>query len=297
MKKVQLIHNPTAGERTFDEKKLLDLLCGNHYECRYFSTKKKGWQKFDASTDIIVAGGDGTIRKAAGEILKRKLLDKPGAIAVFPLGTANNIADALQIKSGSRNFDSNWKYSKSFDVGRLYRVPGQKFFLESYGYGLFPKLMKEMREIEKDEPHSRKERLKQALKLLLKLIRSEKPVECKVEIDGTEYSGKFLMVEVMNTPRIGPNLDLSPRSSTSDGEFEILLISEEQRKMLASYISGKLKGSRKLPEFKVLTGKNITIRCNDDYAHADDQLVEIKSNRKIKVEVKEKLLHFLSPKK
>src|ERR1700754_2395230 len=77
MKLAHLLHNPTAGDEEHSKNELKALMEAHGLECSYFSTKKKGWEEIDPATDLlIVAGGDGTVRKIANELLERKLIDK-----------------------------------------------------------------------------------------------------------------------------------------------------------------------------------------------------------------------------
>src|ERR1051325_5153423 len=98
MKKVKLLHNPTAGDEEHSKKELVALIKSNGYDCKYSSTKDKDWAEFEEDLDfLIAAGGDGTIRKITKELLNRKKLEKILPIAPLPLGTANNIAKTLNI--------------------------------------------------------------------------------------------------------------------------------------------------------------------------------------------------------
>ena len=108
MKIAKVLHNPNAGDGENSDKDLITALEAEGYKCSYLSTKEKGWEKKDwdkiESEDIdfvIVAGGDGTVRKLAGELLDRKLIDKKLPIALLPFGTANNIARTLGIAGGA----------------------------------------------------------------------------------------------------------------------------------------------------------------------------------------------------
>jgi diacylglycerol kinase family enzyme len=109
---------------------------------------KKDWEKIETSAVdfIVVAGGDGTVRKLAHELLDRRLIDKKLPIALLPLGTANNIAKTLGKKGEPEEIIQGWKEHeiKKFDVGRIEGIKKHKFFIERYGYGVFPRLMKEM---------------------------------------------------------------------------------------------------------------------------------------------------------
>ena len=71
MKKIHLLHNPGAGAAAYDKKHLIDMIESAGYNCSYSSTKKEGWCDIvNLHSDFIaVAGGDGTVRKLARELL------------------------------------------------------------------------------------------------------------------------------------------------------------------------------------------------------------------------------------
>ena len=152
MKIVNLLHNPDAGNEDHSEEKLVSLLEANGFECRYSSMNKKNWKKIEEEVDFIVAaGGDGTIRKITKELLGRKLSEKTWPIGLLPLGTANNIAQTLEINESTEDIIQSWHHprTKNFDVGRIRGLPDTTFFLESFGYGLFPFVIRKMKKIDK----------------------------------------------------------------------------------------------------------------------------------------------------
>src|SRR6187402_2942275 len=75
LKSAKLIHNPTAGEAEDVTEHLIDGIENAGYSCSYSSTKEDGWEKIDTKqTDfLIVAGGDGTIRKTVLAFLDKRL--------------------------------------------------------------------------------------------------------------------------------------------------------------------------------------------------------------------------------
>ena len=67
MKLSTLIHNPGAGAEKYSKEQLVSRIESLGFECRYSSTKKKGWKEVESDTDfVIIAGGDGTVRKVGG---------------------------------------------------------------------------------------------------------------------------------------------------------------------------------------------------------------------------------------
>ena len=298
MKHVEIIHNPGAGDEKFGEKELVKLLEQNGFESNYYSSKEKDWKDFDTKTDLLlVAGGDGTIRKVAEKVLDSKLINRPNPIALLPLGTANNITKALGVQGEPKAIIDCWKFgkTKSYDVGRVYNVDDQKFFLESFGYGVFPYLMQEMKKAGEKEGATPEENLQQALEFLHQIILSYEPKQCTLEVDGTDHSGKFLLAEIMNTPSIGPNLLISPLSDPGDGEFEIVLVPEQHKEKFATYVEGKLRGLEETYSFNTLKGKNISISWEGTHVHIDDQIVKMEKGVEVKVQIKKGLLEFLVP--
>ncbi len=57
-----------------------------------------------------------------------------------------------------------------------------------------------------DIPETAEESLELALTTLLDIAQTAKSRYCKLELDGTDYSGDYLLLEIMNGHSIGPNL-------------------------------------------------------------------------------------------
>src|SRR5690606_9748775 len=107
---------------------------------------------------------------------------------------------------------SSWNENriKKFDVGRIYGIKKSKFFLESFGVGLFPELMLRMKKQDNGEKESVQKSLQTALEVLRELVEDARARFCRVNLDGVIHKGNYLMVEIMNTVSIGPRLNLAP---------------------------------------------------------------------------------------
>jgi diacylglycerol kinase (ATP) len=298
MQRITLVHNPTAGDEEHSKKELKKLIEEYGFECRYLSTKEMDWKEIKSNTDILmIAGGDGTVRKVTKELLQKKLLDHIWPIALLPVGTANNIAKTLGVEGTNEEIISSLRQAqpKKFDVGKVSHVNNTEFFLESLGYGIFPYLMTEMKNIEsKDDTPD--EALKKAIKKLLEIIESYHPRGCELEIDGEDHSGTYLLAEIMNTKSIGPNLFLAPGGDPGDGEFDVVLIPEADKEKFSAYVKQKLNGEEINYDFHSVRAKKIKMSWQGTHVHVDDEIIKLEESAEVEAEIKPALLEFLLPK-
>jgi len=93
--RVTLIYNPNAGSiQQPSEDDLIGLIRNAGHTVFRRSSDDDELDKMlaDPGEVVVVAGGDGTVGKVA-----KNLIGKGPAIAVLPMGTANNIATTLGI--------------------------------------------------------------------------------------------------------------------------------------------------------------------------------------------------------
>ncbi len=299
MRKAKVLHNPGAGEGDTTKRELVKQIESEGFKCSYSSTKQFRWENIETEDIdfLILAGGDGTVRKVAEELLGRKVIDKKLPLGLLPFGTANNIAKTLGMDKPAPEIIHGWHDAtlKNFDVGRIEGLTKPTFFLESFGYGLFPKLMLEMKKRNKNDIQDPKEQLQAALELLHELVLSAPVKKCNIQIDTIDCSGEFLLVEVMNIRSIGPNLHLAPDADPGDGKFDIVLITENQRKHLAEYVRNKIDGLEVPFDFPLLKGKSLQIDWNGKHIHVDDEYHKADEPVSIRIELRQGLLDFLVP--
>ncbi|OQP57405.1 diacylglycerol/lipid kinase family protein [Niastella populi] len=297
MKTINLIHNPGAGDEAHSKSTLLRLIEAAGYECRYCSTDSESWKNIDPKADfIVIAGGDGTIKETITELLKSGNAAKRLPIALLPCGTANNIATSLDIKGEMIDIIRKWSNPETtaIDVGEVFFFEEKPhFFIESFGYGLFPYLMKEMKKTGKNKIEDKEEKIKAAQQLMHDISHSYKPHYCELFIDGEDHSGEFLMAEIMNTRFIGPNLFLSPHGHPGDGTFEVVLIPGEDQKKFAAYVDSKINNSEVAYSFVTIKAEDVKIKWKGTHVHVDDQQVTLKENAPVHVQVQKNALTFL----
>ena len=296
MRLAQLIHNPGAGDEEHAKEEIIALIKSHGFDCRYSSTKKKTDKLLNEEADfLIVAGGDGTIRKVIKEMVERKAIEKTWPIGLLPLGTANNIAKTLELEGKHEELIKAWhnEKHKDFDVGKISDFDKASFFLESMGFGIFPYLVKQMGKKGKEEIENPETKMQAALKLLHRSIFSYDAKYCDLKIDGEDHSGKYLLVEIMNTKSMGPNLFLAPNADPGDGLFNVVMIPENDKEKFAEYVKNKINGQEETYEFPEIKGKEVYVSWDGTHVHVDDEIIKLKKNTGIKIQLKEALLKFL----
>jgi diacylglycerol kinase family enzyme len=97
----------------------------------------------------------------------------------------------------------------------------------------------------------------------------------------------------MNTKSIGPNLFLAPKADPGDGLFNVTLIPEADKEKFASYITSRINNKEESHSFLEIKGKEIAASWDGTHVHVDDQVMKVKKNIEIDIELKHDLLHFL----
>lgn len=295
MKNAKILHNPSAGKQEHTKKKLVSLVKSRGFDCGYSSTEDEGWEKVNSKTDfLIIAGGDGTVRRIGIKLHKKKNSKRKLPILLLPLGTANNIAKSLGIEG---HIDDIIKHIekrniKKFDVGIVKGRKKKMIFFESFGFGIFPELMKKMKEIPEREDASTEENLKEALEHLHNIVMNYPAKAFTVIIDGVPNTDHYILVELMNISSIGPNLNLSPDSDPGDGQFELIMVPESQREEFASYISYKISGIEKNFVPIIIKGKKISISTPSGYMHVDDELKIMKQAKNLNIVPEPGMMEF-----
>jgi diacylglycerol kinase (ATP) len=278
-----LFHNPTAGTASHTPEGLLSVLREAGYSADYCSTKGDYKSALAKSTDVIVvAGGDGALARVV-----RDLRHRTTPIAIWPLGTANNVARSLEIQGDPDEvLDSIRKgYMQSVDVGLAIGPWGKRRFIESCGVGAFAHSMQSAgpKPPAVNRPRIGRERLQAA-------IASAESERWTLKIDGEKLEGEFLMLEIANSSFFGPGLRLAPSAELSDQKLDVIYLRPEKRKEMFDWLAAS-KGEA--PPVTARRGKDISFRWEKGPLHVDDRLWDPpKKPVVVKAQVEAMQLHF-----
>jgi diacylglycerol kinase family enzyme len=267
-----LIHNPSAGDQDEDGKSLRKLLRDAGHEVRYQSAKEDGWSRsLKKPADlIVVAGGDGTVARVA-----RRMAYRGVPMALLPSGTANNIARSLD--QAERPFEElvrGWEKARhvKLDVGVAKGPWGERNFIEGVGFGLFAGLLASSETKKKDRQKRGADRVESALRRLKEDAERFEPIEVAAKLDGKDLSGRYLMLEALNLRYVGPNMYLAPDSNPGDGEFEVVLVTEQERERLVHYLESWQDNRERLAVLPSRRGRRLELEWTGFPLHIDDKL-------------------------
>lgn len=274
--KVLLIYNQGAGsdeQPSADE--ILGLIQAAGHEVVVQLAKDDNWKSaLEQPADIVaVAGGDGTVGKVG-----KSLVGKSIPIAVLPLGTANNIAKTLGlIDRPLQQLIAGWAAARriKFDVGVATGPWRAKWFIEGLGVGLFTETMYRLDvtgNAELAHLDGNDEKITSVLEMLKKKLQSPAVKEIKATLDGRDVSGKYILLEVMNTSYIGPNLCLAPHADPCDGLLDIVFVAQGEQDRLNKCLSDCMEGKLTPPTLTVRRGKHLQLQWERFAVHIDDEV-------------------------
>jgi diacylglycerol kinase (ATP) len=268
--RVTLLHNKSAGSENHaaDEIESAVQKAGHEIVSMLSSQEQLIASIREHPCELIaIAGGDGTVSRAACSLAGCRV-----PLTILPLGTANNTANHLGFEGTVEQLVQRWSFGRltPFDLATLSAGDTLAPFSEAVGWGIFPSVISNANRLsEPDEPVRTLERDR---KVFQAVIEEAEPRSYAIRVDGVSLTGKFLLVEIVNIPLIGPQLAVSPESDSSDGVLELVVAGESERPALIELaLTGRVASDVRL---RTLRGKHFTVETEDTAFHRDGSLVE-----------------------
>ncbi|MDX1615200.1 MAG: diacylglycerol kinase family lipid kinase [Candidatus Promineifilaceae bacterium] len=275
-----IIFNPTSGQgraagrrqqmaRAFNGLGRVQVCCttyAGHAAALARAATKRGAEV------IVAAGGDGTVNEVVNGIFSANGHGRPNAaLAVYPLGCANDFARGLGVRGPT---DAGQKAARdrrrTIDMGQV-SLDGQRphYFSFSAGIGLVAAVAQARNRV----PLVRGSLLYLLSALTcLKKYRHGQPM--RVTFDGRQVeTGRFLLLSVNNCPTVG-GFPLTPGACLDDGRLDILYVSETSLGRMV-YLLLLARQGRHLGhhEFKVRRARQVLIEAERPFpVHLDGQI-------------------------
>jgi YegS/Rv2252/BmrU family lipid kinase len=184
---------------------------------------------------IVAAGGDGTVRSIAFQ-----LLDRDVALGILPMGTAMNVARSMDIPlelDGAVAVLAAGR-TRVIDVGEARGRP----FLEVASIGLGAEVLAGATEAGEG-------RFRIALATIRRAIGRPR-TRVRLQLDGREVRSRAVSIAVANGRFTGRGIELAPQASLDDGRFDILLYESFGPFQLVADIVRVLLGRANDPRFR-----------------------------------------------
>lgn len=280
---IHLLHNSKAGLATPQVEHLLQQITSAGHRVTPLALSLPDHTPGERCDMIAVAGGDGTIEN----IVRRFYKDKANIqlpLFIIPQGTANNIAKSLCISGDLPTCLGILKTTEPISrpgaklaVGQLVSPDFDQLFVESVGCGLLTRLIS----FNNQYPGTRgitdngdADILRRQVRHLAEILSTLEASDYHIKIDGRNFSGRYLMVEIMNIARVGPGIELAPRKDASSATFQVILVNGNQRERLMQYLLALAKGARVSCPFTRIVGREVTLCCQQMDVHVDDKILD-----------------------
>ena len=236
-KPVKLILNPYAGrwkaKRKINPlKRVLDQL-GVRYELTITETPGDGIdvarQAAESGyTKVVAVGGDSTVSEVVNGLLLAAGDDKAGDLGIIPLGTANDLADVLNIprdlKAACQKVVAG--QTRVIDVGCV----NGRFFDNNSAVGLESLVTANAEKIKV---------VGGPLRYILAALKAigQNPVwQAKLAWDHGSYQGPITLISVGNSPRTGGSFWMTPNAQLDDGKLDVVFALPLKRLELLSLL-------------------------------------------------------------
>lgn len=289
--RVALLHNTSSGSEDHNDEELIDLIRSVGGKVIHVVSRISDLTAalHEEPCDlVVVAGGDGTVGRTACELSGWEV-----PLAILPLGTANNTARSLELPMRLKKLARSWATAQKvpFDLGVLDDGVQRTRFAECAGWGAFAQTIVAAKRRDSDGGGTVRQTLRRDRKLFRSLVRKLATRSYKVEVDGRDCSGDYVLVEVMNLSLLGPQLPLSPSSNPSDGHVEVILVGDGERLALERVAKSGLPDSS---GYRVERGGHVRIECDDALLHRDGHVVRhARGTRGFEVRVEPAAVHYL----
>ncbi|MEX2566331.1 MAG: diacylglycerol kinase family protein [Cyclobacteriaceae bacterium] len=268
---IHLIYNETSGDGDHSIPGIVKCLKKHGANVVAFNKKSSKLNEFlkKKCDFLMIAGGDGTVEK----VLK-KMVGNPVPFAVLPLGNANNIAESLNLDDYLGKLISNWKGNKmeSLSIGFLENDGKVDYFLESIGWGWFANTLAGIKKNKKQKKKDPEDKVAFGLDKLEDALKTLSASRYEIQIDGRNYDGDYLWIEVMNINYMGPNLHVAPEADTRDRYLDVILVKEGEDEKMGHFI--KHQQQKEPYDFDLaIKAKEVLVK-GKGVMHIDDKIME-----------------------
>ena len=241
---------------------------------------KQSFDKFDV---FVAAGGDGTVRTVAAELVGSQKI-----FGVLPMGSGNGFAKEFGFRTNITSLLSDIKKSESvtIDVIEL----NDQICLNVAGIGLDSFVA---HSFDKAKIRGLWSYIWQTFMNFFLL----KPVRISIQLEGEEpFTEDLFVLSMANTRQFGNNAFIAPDARPDDGIIDIVLIKPFPKFLAPIFVYRLFRGTMKNSKYVryIKTDKPFTIRTKETRFHIDGEAIEFSGD--VVVKIKKDVLKVLKTK-
>ena len=245
--------------------------------------------KEEKISDIVIAGGDGTISSVVGSLLNENI-----NFGIIPCGSGNGLAHTAKILK---------QPAKALDIifnGKASAIDGffvnDRFACMLAGLGFDAKVAHEFA----DHP---KRGLMTYAQLTLKNFFSINPFRFELKFEKVKIDTDAFFISIANSNQFGNNFTIAPKASLSDGLLDIVIVTAQNKVSFVLQTIKQMAGWNVMEASSVITKKSGVIYFQTDKIeiinhsqaplHIDGDPAETPG--KLSVEIKKKCFKLIQP--
>jgi Sphingosine kinase and enzymes related to eukaryotic diacylglycerol kinase len=241
---------------------------------------KQSFDKFDV---FVAAGGDGTVRTVAAELVGSQKI-----FGVLPMGSGNGFAKEFGFRTNITSLLSDIKKSESvtIDVIEL----NDQICLNVAGIGLDSFVA---HSFDKAKIRGLWSYIWQTFMNFFLL----KPVRITIQLEGEKpFTEDLFVLSMANTRQFGNNAFIAPDARPDDGIIDIVLIKPFPKIIAPIFVYRLFRGTMKNSKYVryIKTDKPFTIRTKETRFHIDGEAIEFSDD--VVVKIKKDVLKVLKTK-
>ncbi len=186
----------------------------------------------NAVTDVVIAGGDGTVSQVVGSLMETKV-----HFGIIPCGSGNGLAYAARIpkqpaKALEVIFNGKARSTDGFMING-------RFACMLAGLGFDAK-------VAHDFAQQPKRGLATYIRQVVKNFFAAKTYSFDVTIHKHRWSTEAFFISIANSNQFGNNFTIAPEASLSDGLIDIVIVTEQNKLALLLQTFMQVTGKNKL---------------------------------------------------
>ncbi len=234
----------------------------------------------DGATQLIVAGGDGSIHEAVNGLLRSS---RSATLGVIPTGTGNDFAKAADIPV---DYETATKLladrivagtaPRRLDVGKM----NDRYFANGAGIGLDAKVTALARSYRWPKGD-----IVYLLAIFRAMLDSLATPRMTIEADGFKWDDALTLASVSNGPWIGGMFHIAPMAKNDDGRLELLIAAPVSRPRILQLLPKLMRGSHMGEQEIVHAGvRSVKVTASADVpSHLDGEVQPMQSEFDIEV--------------